>query len=276
MAHGRETAKLLRAIAAVGKSGLLQIQHLDITSIPPLPLKVRELRIYGCADVTTLELPAGLEVLDLVHTTGITQLPELPESLKTLLLINVPVTSLPELPKGLKHLSYTDTQLETLPYLPEHLERLGVTGIKVLPKLPESLTDLHCTRSYITELPKLPKNLIRLSCYGSAIKKLPQLPKKLELLDVAMTPLTELPELPDTLFTLRTSYTAIVPAMKSLETVQEYKVRWNAWKEENDAPVRAHKRNEHIKEELMAAFWNPRRIEKILEQGGWELMDSLS
>ena len=29
-----------------------------------------------------------------------------------------------------------------------------------------------------------------------------------------------------------------------------------------------------LKEELIAAFWHPRRVEKMLEQGGWELVDS--
>lgn len=29
-----------------------------------------------------------------------------------------------------------------------------------------------------------------------------------------------------------------------------------------------------IKEELIAEFWKPERLEKLLEQGGWDLVDS--
>ena len=45
----------------------------------------------------------------------------------------------------------------------------------------------------------------------------------------------------------------------------------NGWA---DSKMRCQGRNETIKEELMATFWHPSRVEKMLGSGGWDLVDS--
>lgn len=43
---------------------------------------------------------------------------------------------------------------------------------------------------------------------------------------------------------------------------------------ENMSQVRIQRRNKQIKEDLIEEFWKPSRVEKILEEGGWDLVDS--
>ena len=81
-----------------------------------------------------------------VDRMSIKELPILKEDLVELYCYENELTELPDLPKTLKYL-YCDTNL-----------------LKELPVLPEDLEDLQCYDNPIKRLPKLPKSLKYLSC----------------------------------------------------------------------------------------------------------------
>ena len=59
------------------------------------------------------------------------------------------------------------------------------------------------------------------------------------------------------------------------ESIQDYNRRWGVWREEQAAKRRAQERSTAIQEELVAAAWAPKRVEKWLEAGGFELLEAL-
>lgn len=94
-----------------------------------------------------------------------------------------------------------------LPKLPNSLIVLYCSrcNLKELPEnLPISLKEIYCSLNRIRELPKeLPNELINLDCSNNFLKKLPKLPNSLKHLDCCNNSLKELPKkLPDELFTL--------------------------------------------------------------------------
>ena len=68
----------------------------------------------------------------------------------------------------------------------------------------------------------------------------------------------------------RSACTASQVQYIAMERRQQYHARWqDEWSKR-----RCQERCSVIKEDLMAEFWKPERLEKLLEQGGWELVDS--
>ena len=198
---------------------------------------------YGRLDLSYLritsipELPAGLRVL-LCHNTDITSLAKLPDTLKELYCMdNKNLKCLPELPDGLIRLEcHNNPNLTSLPNLPRYLRFLSVnnTGLESLPDLPEYLSELYCDSTKITEIPPIPEDLWIFS-----------------FLDC---PNLSIQREPGELF-------------------QDYVQRWNYYREDQ-CWMRCQARNELIKEDLIATFWHPSRVEKMLEKGGWDLVDS--
>ena len=90
------------------------------------------------------------EFLD-IGGLNITELPELPETIKTLFCDRNKLTKLPELPKGLINLYCYNNNLTELPELPEGLELLD------------------CEDNKLTELPELPKTLQILGCRNNKL-----------------------------------------------------------------------------------------------------------
>ncbi len=88
----------------------------------------------------------------------------------------------------------------------------------------------------ITELPKLPK--------------LPKLPQSLKYLDCSDCP-------------------NLLIQRNEGESIQDYDARWEEWREKK----RTQERCLAIKEELMAAAWHPRRVERWINECGIEVLD---
>ena len=179
------------------------------------------------------------------------------------------VTSLPELPNGLRKLW------------------CHMTGITSLPKLPDSLEEIVCNYSPLRSIPELPPNLVYLDVGHTELRTLPKLPRFLRILMASHTPLTSLPDLPqflETLYCYNTEITEIPDIPRRLynlslsncpnlrierepgETIKDYNERLSK--------IRVQQRNEVIKEDLIAEFWHPLRVEKMLTKGGWDLVDS--
>jgi Leucine-rich repeat (LRR) protein len=207
MAHGPDTERLLKTISEM-RGGKLDLDNLNIVSLP--------------------ELPYGLRKLSCCYT-GLTTLPTLPDTLEDLQCCNTPLTSLPELPPNLLYLDIDTTQLITLPKLPRSLRALFIynTPLVSLPVLPQFLETFICSSTAITEIPDIPRflcNLVVINCPNLRIE----------------------PELG--------------------ETIKDYSERWSK--------IRTQRRNEVFKEDLIAEFWKPSRVAKMLERGGWDLVDS--
>ena len=104
-------------------------------------------------------------ILDL-SALGLTELPELPQTLTDLYCSDNQLTVLPELPQTLTELFCLHNELTVLPELPQTLTLLGCDNneLRVLPELPQSFTKLYCCNNQLTELPELPQTLISFSC----------------------------------------------------------------------------------------------------------------
>ena len=150
---------------------------------------------------------------------GLTSLPELPDSLKSLYCDDNQIASIESLPSNLETLSCWDNKLTTLPELPDGLLYLGCLGNQItsLPTLPDSLVSLNCDENKLTTLPTLPDGLRILICAGNAITRLPEtLPQNLEALSCGGTELTALPEqLPNSLkyFNCSSNKLTSIPAL---------------------------------------------------------------
>jgi len=193
-----------------------------------------------------------------------------------LYLCNLNITSLPEFPIGLTGLDCSHTQLTILPKLPAGLKKLDCshTQLTILPKLPTGLTKLKCRGTQLTSLPELPAGLTYLDCCFTQLTSLPELPVGLTYLDCSNTQLTSLPELPVGLkhFWYHNCLNLIIKRLP-YESIRDYNQRWNNWREQA-SKMRIQQRNQEFKEDLIAEFWKPSRVEKMLDTGGWDLVDS--
>ncbi len=186
-------------------------------------------------------------------------------------------TSLSNIPPYIQYIECNNTQIRTIQSLPKGLLSLicSYTPITELPELPDSLTSLICHDTQLTALPKLPPKLTRLHCYNTPLQELPELPPTLEVLIAYNTYLTELPELPTSLVFLDCNSDSLILKRGQLETETEYNRRWRDLRERNASKKRIQERCSILKEELIAAAWHPRRVERWVEAGEFEVLDGI-
>lgn len=157
----------------------------------------------------------------------------------------------------------------------------GVDTKQLLRKLRACESSLSISGLRIDSLPPLHRNLKYINCSGTQISALPELPANLQILDIENTQITVLPRLPRTLKSLRCENTMLLLQREEDESIDSYRLRWEAWwmKEERrieevNSKNRIQDRCRELKEDLMIEVWHPRRIEKWLKDGGFELLDS--
>jgi invasion plasmid antigen len=150
-----------------------------------------------------------------------------------------------------------------------HATSLDVAYLNItsLPPLPDYLRVLLIGNTNITELTNLPSNLIWLNCCNTKITELPPLPPTLASLECSYTNITELPPLPSTLSLLKCNSSPLILKRNLREPIEDYVKRWEKY--------HANKRCAAIKEELIAAAWNPRRVEKWIKEYGIEMLDTM-
>lgn len=199
----------------------------QLTSLPPIPASVINLKAYGNQITSLPALPTGLLILD-VNSNQISSLPNpLPSGLLDLSCGANPLTSFPPLPTSLLKFQVTQSSganfpslpnplppnLELLfcgggpwvvpvPPLPASLKSLAVTvaPISSLPPLPAGLESLHLTSGFFTTVPNLPPNLTNLRLYSQpSITTLPILPNSIETLIINDLPISSFPNLPNSL-----------------------------------------------------------------------------
>lgn len=132
----------LRRIENLEDDGILDLDKLGLTVLPPLPDTVREL-YCGKNKLTSLpELPPHLVELA-CDKNQLTALPTLPDSLEALDCSINKITQLPNLPARLEFLDCNQNKLTSLPTLPNTLQTLNFAhnGVTRIPRLPDSLTE---------------------------------------------------------------------------------------------------------------------------------------
>jgi hypothetical protein len=169
-----------------------------------------------------------------------------------------------------------------------HVLAVNCPSLKTITRLPESCKSLNTSfchnLNYIHYLPSSLKRIRLEEC--RSLKSLPLLPKNLEEIYVfGCESLTIIPyrnandpepTMPKNLviyaITLRT---LVVPfANEFIYDTQKYLRLWEEWHRNNESINRILNRNKIIKEDLIKEVWHPRRVEKLLEIGGFELLDS--
>lgn len=169
-----------------------------------------KLELNGCSGITTLpDLPNSLTQLKINNCKNLKSLQLLPKSLTILSLSGCPVLErLPTLPPSLIWLQVIDCDsLTALPQLPTSITFLQVisdpSSLTKLPPLPSSLSELLIGPwPGLEALPELPNSLtsFSLNLYCSRITALPALPKSLTKLSIEHCPaLKSLPLLPTSL-----------------------------------------------------------------------------
>ena len=156
-------------------------------------------------------LPSRLDTL-ICESNNLTILPTLPFSIKYLNCYNNSLTNLPNLPNTLKYLSCGGNNLTNLPLLPTALTFLecAYNNINTLPILPSTLLELNCSaNASISVLPTLPNELKILLCHSCSLSFLAALPDSLSYLSVNGNPISILPTLPQKLNTLYCNTTNI-------------------------------------------------------------------
>lgn len=213
--------------------GILDLADLGLTTLPPLPENLVELR---------------------VDRNHLTSLPSLPPSLKVLICSRNRLTSLPPLPPSLRILSCQANRITSLP------------------ELPSTLRVLRCTFNHLTSLPPLPTTLRILDCVANRIQWLPWLPDHLRVLYCNENPLEALPELPRDLGYLMCDM-PYGEQVELVDTAPEeiHRINTEMWnwmkRQEQQSKARCMARCAIYKEQIMMKVWHPTRIEKMLEMG---------
>jgi hypothetical protein len=177
----------------------------------------------------------------------------------TLRVSGLNITSLPDLDPRLIMLDCNNTRITALPRLPPGLRSLKchTTPLKHLGVLPAELRVLHCDNTPLLTLgDRLPRNLHELRCHNTQIEMLPDLPRSL---------------------TIFTCHNTRLPQRIDTEGLPEYKVRFSAWKAEEElaSRTRVQGRNSMVAEELAMVMWHPNRVERWLTTGGFELLEAV-
>jgi len=190
----------------------LNCSHNNLTELPDLPTLLK----LNCAYNDLIKLP-NLHVLNLYcnNNTRLTNISGLLYGIQVLNCSNIPLTQLPELPDSIRELYCNHNGLNELPdLLPSRLGYLSCShnNLTSLPELRNEyngmqfLEILHCNNNHITELPHLPNNIQVLNCSRNKLTNLPNLSQSIKVLNCSHNKLTELPDLPNTLTELNCSY----------------------------------------------------------------------
>lgn len=243
MAHGPDTDRLLYRIQNIVKNPnksrcSLEIQNLDIWSLPKLPHGITHLYCYN---------------------TQLREIYHLPATIKYLNCKNTPLTHLGALPNGLKELHCDSTNLRSLPELPASLVYLdcSLSDIREIPTLPLKLQSFFCARNKrLTYLPELPDSLTQIDFSYTDVSEIGYLPPNLTYMNCDNTKLTVLPEFPLGLRWLHSHSNSLILSRLTNETICDYGKRWSQWNEAK----RSHDRNAIIKEDLIQTLWNPDKM----------------
>ena len=127
---GEEAARrtaVERVQRVVGKwlTSKLDLSELGLTSLPPLPDKLKHLIAHGNRLTALPVLPSSLTILS-AFNNRLMALPELPSKLDTLCVSDNALTALPVLPQSLESLSADNNLLQIFPIYPKKLRNISI------------------------------------------------------------------------------------------------------------------------------------------------------
>ncbi len=74
--------------------------------------------------------------------------------------------------------------------------------------------------------------------------------------------------------------TPLLITLEEDESMDSYRARWDLWWDEQDrlaeetaSMERSQGRCRELRQDLMAEVWHPRRVEKLIEAGAWDVLD---
>lgn len=145
-------------------------------------------------------------------------------------------------------------------------------GLKVL-----DLSDHH-RLEWLPELPKTLELLKLTNCYN--LKELPELPSTLRVLDIQnCRTLKELPDFPDSLEELWAGGADKLPDEIGFSFNYSDNPRWIRNKQkkqrETESRERQQKRCRALRQEIVAAAYHPKRVERWLEARGWDILEEM-
>ena len=173
----------------------LELDHLNLSSLPVLPPGIRSLNVSNNQLTTVPALPDSIREIHANHNR-LTRLPALPKDLKALFIMNNQLATLPALPEGLESVHANGNQLRRLPALPSTLKTLFVPQNQLtrIPELPPHLLDFSASQNpRLRQLPALPAGLQQCLCDGGSITRFPEVPASLEILDLQDNQIQQLP-----------------------------------------------------------------------------------
>ena len=241
---------------------LLSFNIPSLGSMPDIPEECEELLFYNCGIIKfNKPFPPRLRVLVIRSCRNLIYVPtEFPESLEQLIIESCRFAEYIDKQNGHYHMYPSDDNRLTA--LPKHLTYLVLnqTGIVELPKhLPLTLTYMNLLETYLNDIPELPEGLQTL--YVNDNEVLPYLPDSLE----------------------RLYYNDFEQGFEDMDMeedeIQEiHAERIQSANQAYEWPrslKRSQERCSIVKEDLMAAAWNPNRVQKWLEAGD-EVFDNIT
>jgi len=151
------------------------------------------------------EMPESLYELTIIESEIVTNI-NIPETISSLTFINVIIhpdifyNILENLKYKLESLFIKNIKINNLPVLPDSLKYLQCIncGLSNIQYLPNNLNSFNCSVNNLTEIPNLNKNkkLIFMNCSNNYLTKLPFLPDNIEYLNCNNNKISYIPNIP--------------------------------------------------------------------------------
>ncbi len=140
-------------------------------------------------------------------------LPNIPSSVKYLILTGFKLDDFPAIPDTITDLTLQNVVFHSFSSFPKNLQMLWVEKCTLplsLPPLPNTITNIVFTKNNLEMLPNIPISCRVCNLSDSKFTSLPPLPPTLNSLYVTGNPLSSLPSLPDSLEELHCQHTNLI------------------------------------------------------------------
>jgi hypothetical protein len=142
-----------------------------------------------------------------------------------------------------------------------------------------NLTQLDLSWREMESLPDLPPTLVVLKLENCKyLTRLPRLPEGLRVLDIrGCRNLKTLPDIPDSVEELWCAGCDKLRPRRIVEDAFNYwdMPVWFRMHQQKEAMTRVQKRTRALRQEIVAAAYHPKRVERWLEQRGWDILEEM-
>ncbi|MPV71488.1 hypothetical protein [Burkholderia sp. BE17] len=177
------------------KTGFINLSHYNLSSLPPIPDGVKEVKISNIRNLRELpSMPAGVEEIHVEDCPGL-KISNLPRSTKKMIASNV--KEVINFPDGLKRLNIgrCNSNYSLLPPIPDGVEYINVYEMNSLCELslpPEGVRDLIISDCENLKISNLPPGIERMIVRN--VKEVIEFPRGVKELEIDLSSVPELPE----------------------------------------------------------------------------------